>query len=236
MSMATDRIITPITATESCGLVILVQAIFPSLLSTSKSVLQKQCNFLAEKGPLNSAPWLFQREYTGLWTRNLIITLIARKKKKKVFFSTWYETETLLHREYGSYLNRSWELLPCTMVWPLWSGLMGGVLVPSTTSQLLLDFPAERKWANCLSFPCGFKTQQGLEEGKVVPQRKGTALFLQRENLCLAYSQFLPWSAHEASGFCSIQGQDVTHQLLGNMLPQAGQGSGFPPKLFLVWW
>lgn len=87
MSMATDIIIIPITATESGSLVILVQAIFHSP-PLPKQVLQKQCNFLVDKGPLKSGPWLFQLECAGLWTRNLFIILIERKKKKS--FSTLY--------------------------------------------------------------------------------------------------------------------------------------------------
>lgn len=102
-------------------------------------------------------------------------------------------------------------------------------MVPSPTSQLLLDSPTDRKWANCLLFPCRFKTQQGLEEGKAVPQRKGTALFLQRENLCLAYGQLLPWSAHETGRSCSLQSQDVTYQLLVNKLPLGRAGIWFSP-------
>lgn len=100
MSMATDIIIIPITATESGSLVILVQAIFHSP-PLPKQVLQNQCNFLVDKGPLKSGPWLFQLECAGLWTRNLFIILIERKKKKKSF-STLYVRQKMLHREYDS--------------------------------------------------------------------------------------------------------------------------------------
>lgn len=71
-------------------------------------------------------------------------------------------------------------------------------MVPSATSQYLLDSLAKRKSVNW-----------GLQEGKAMPQRKGTALFLQKKNLYLAYRQLLSWSAHETGTAHSFQTQDV---------------------------
>lgn len=89
-------------------------------------------------------------------------------------------------------------------------------------------------------FPCWMKTgnpslismqvqnSAGARE-RSVPRKKGTALFLQGENLCLAFSQLLPWSAHKTGRSCSVWSQDVTHQLLGNILPLGRAGMKFSP-------
>lgn len=109
------------------------------------------------------------------------------------------------------------------MVWILCPGLMWGCLGPNTMSQLFLHSLAERKWANCLSFPHRFKTQQGPDEGKA----KGKSLLPQREKSQLCIQSLRPRES------CSVQSQEVTHHLLGNMIHLGRGETWFFPKMLI---